>query len=100
MDIKTIKPVGSYVLIKRHSDSKVHSDIIFLPDSTKIIDSLEAEVLAVGPGEVLANGTREPMGIVPGDKVACYPAHGFEIEKNHYIVDISMIDGKTIEVEE
>lgn len=74
------------------------SDLIILPDTCHY-DLLTAEVIAVGPGDRLEDGSREPIGIVPGDKVICWQGYGVEVEKNVYFVDISEIDAKVIEEE-
>lgn len=74
------------------------SEVLFLPDTCHY-DHLEAEVLAVGPGDYLEDGSREPMNIQPGDFVVCWQGYGQEVAKNIYLVDISEIDAKVVKGE-
>ena len=85
---------GSGVLIKRTSVDMVETKHIILPDTARnCYDKFVAEVVAVGPGEILANGEREPMGgLKPGDKIGCWSGFGTKIGENYYILDISEIE--------
>jgi co-chaperonin GroES (HSP10) len=96
-----MKPINSNVLIKRSSPKadRIQSSLIVIPDSTSREYSWIAEVLEVGPGEWITdydgNMYREEMYIKPGDKVLCWPGYisAEGLDKDTYIVDISMIDG-------
>jgi chaperonin GroES len=63
-----IRPLGDRVVVKRsEADSKSLGGII-LPESAKNKPQF-GEVLAVGPGKLLKDGTRRPLQVKVGDKV-------------------------------
>ena len=63
-----IKPVGDRIVVKPSGKEEVTRSGIVIPDTAKEKPQ-EGEVLAVGPGKVLDNGTRAPMEVKVGDKV-------------------------------
>ncbi|MBI2632914.1 MAG: co-chaperone GroES [Parcubacteria group bacterium] len=65
----TIKPLHNKVLIKPIAENDMTSSGIVLPDTAEKEKPEKGEVLAVGPGKVLDNGTRSPMSVKVGDKV-------------------------------
>lgn len=66
---------------------------IHIPQQFIEHDSFECEVLAVGPGEIMPNGKREPMNVKPGDVVIVFQGCGTPVgEKDHFIVDITGLE--------
>ena len=63
-----IRPLHDRVIVKRKESAEKSSGGIVIPDIAKEKSS-EAEVLAVGPGKYLDNGTRQPLDVKPGDVV-------------------------------
>ncbi len=63
-----IKPLGEKVIIRPISAEQKTVGGIVLPDTAKEKPQ-QGEVLAVGPGRILDNGTRVPMEVKVGDKV-------------------------------
>lgn len=61
-----LKPLNDNLIIKPLEEKS--SVTIVLPDSEKE-NPEKGEVVAVGPGRVLDNGNRLPMGVKVGDKV-------------------------------
>lgn len=92
VDVDSIKPTGSNVLIRRTPSAAATSAIIAIPETSKYCDKVVADVVAAGLGEYLNNGEREFMGVVAGDKVLSWPGHGHPIGDNYWIVDISEIE--------
>ena len=83
-----IKPLGDRVVIKvSEGDMKTASGIV-LPDTAKEKPQ-EGEVVAVGTGKMLDNGTRAQMDVKTGDKVIFSKYSGSEVkvdEQNYLIV--------------
>ena len=83
-----IRPLGDRVVIKvSEGDMKTASGIV-LPDTAKEKPQ-EGEVVAVGTGKMLDNGTRAQMEVKTGDKVIFSKSSGSEVkvdEQNYLIV--------------
>ncbi|MDD5221772.1 MAG: co-chaperone GroES, partial [Patescibacteria group bacterium] len=60
---------------------------IFLPQTAEE-KSDKGEVVAVGPGKLLDNGSRAPMSVKPGDKVIFdkYGGEEIKINKEEFII--------------
>ena len=91
-----IKPIHSNVLLKRKPPEALYNNTVIVMPETLIFDSFECEVLAVGPGEILKNGEREPMPVDIGDLVIVAQGQGVELEESLFIADITMIEGKVL----
>ena len=66
-----IKPLHDRVVIKKIEDAeRKTAGGIVLPDSVQDKKGLRGEVVAVGEGKLLDNGTVRPLAIKVGDKVA------------------------------
>jgi len=78
MELK-IKPIGDKLVVRPISAEQVLSSGIVLPDTAKEKPQ-QGEVLAVGSGRVLDNGTRIPMEVSVGDKVLYSKYGGTEIK--------------------
>lgn len=57
-----IRPLADKLVIKVIEETETTSGGIFIPDSAREKPQ-RGEVLAVGPGKLLENGTREEMGV-------------------------------------
>ena len=83
-----IRPLGDRVVIKvSEGDMKTASGIV-LPDTAKEKPQ-EGEVVAVGTGKMLDNGTRAQMEVKTGDKVIFSKYSGSEVkvdEQNYLVV--------------
>jgi chaperonin GroES len=64
----TIQPLGDRVVIEREESEEIPAGGMVLPDSAKN-NPVRGEVLAVGDGRLLKNGTRVPLQVKPGDRV-------------------------------
>ncbi len=82
-------PLSDHVLIKPTVEDKVTKTGIVLPDTSEDDKGLkQGEVLAVGPGKFLENGTRSPMSVKVGDKVVLkkYGPDEVKIDGADYLV--------------
>ncbi|MGD0622992.1 MAG: co-chaperone GroES [Thermacetogeniaceae bacterium] len=74
-----LKPLGDHVLVKPLSKEEKTQGGIILPDTAK--EKPQAgEVIAVGPGRLLENGTRVQPEVKTGDKVIYAKYGGSEIK--------------------
>ncbi|MFA5129150.1 MAG: co-chaperone GroES [Patescibacteria group bacterium] len=64
-----IKPLGDRVIIRPIAEDITTKSGIVLPETVEKEKAEKGEVLAVGPGRVLDNGSLAPMSIKVGDKV-------------------------------
>jgi chaperonin GroES len=63
-----LRPLGDRLIVRRHKPEPTTAGGIVLPDSAKNKPQ-KGEVLAVGPGRLLDNGTRQPLQVKEGDTV-------------------------------
>ena len=63
-----VKPLGDRVVIRRNESESKTAGGILLPDSAKNKPQ-KGEVLAVGPGRLLKDGSRRPLQVKKGDVV-------------------------------
>ncbi|MBF0159243.1 MAG: co-chaperone GroES [Magnetococcales bacterium] len=81
------RPLYDRVLVKRiEQDEKTPTGII-IPDTAKE-KPIQGEVLAVGNGAVLENGTVRPMGLKVGERVlfAKYSGTEVKIDGEEYVI--------------
>jgi chaperonin GroES len=78
-DRMNLKPLSDRIVVKPlEAEEKTASGIV-LPDTAKEKPQ-EGEVMAVGPGKVLENGTRQEMELKVGDKIIYSRYAGTEIK--------------------
>src|SRR6476620_1871057 len=74
-----IRPLGDRVLAKAVERAAQTKSGLFLPDTAQEKPQ-EAQVIAVGNGKLLDNGTRVPIDLKPGDKVLYSKYAGTEVQ--------------------
>ena len=74
-----IKPLGDKIVVKPISAEQKLASGIVLPDTAQEKPQ-QGEVLAIGSGRVLDNGTRIPMEVKVGDTVLYSKYGGTEIK--------------------
>lgn len=82
-----LKPLADRVVVKvLEAEEKTASGIV-LPDKAKEKPQ-EGEVMAVGSGKVLDNGTKEAMEVKVGDKVifSRYAGTEVKVEGEEYLI--------------
>jgi chaperonin GroES len=75
----TIRPLHDRVLIKRIEEQQTLKGGIIIPDNAKE-KSHEGEVLAVGTGKTLDNGSVTPLEVKKGDRILFGKYSGAEIK--------------------
>src|SRR5436190_12848362 len=74
-----MRPLHDRVVLKRVEEKEQVKGGIIIPDTAKEKPQ-EGEVIAVGQGKVLENGTRLEMALKPGDRVLFGKYSGTEIK--------------------
>lgn len=79
-----IRPLGENILIRQKKADEVTSFGLVLPEKEE--KKPEGEVVAVGPGKLLDDGSRAPMEVKVGDHVLLknWGGEKVEIEKQEY----------------
>jgi len=83
-----IRPLQDRVLLKRVQEEQRTKGGIIIPDTAKE-KPIEGEVVAVGNGKVLDDGTVRPLGVKAGDRVLFGKYSGTELKldgEEHLIV--------------
>ncbi|UKI41400.1 MAG: co-chaperone GroES [Candidatus Melainabacteria bacterium] len=75
----SIKPLYDKIVIKVIDDTQQTSGGIFIPDSAKEKPQ-KGEVVAVGDGKILDNGSREPMDVKTGNVVLFAKYSGSDVK--------------------
>ena len=83
-----LKPLNNNVIVKASSKEEVTKSGIVLPDTIDKEKPEQGEVLAVGPGKLLENGSRAEMNTKIGDKVVFkkYSPDDIKINGDEYLV--------------
>ena len=82
-----LRPLGDRVVIKPTPREEMTKSGIVLPDTAKEKPQ-EGEIIAVGPGKTLDDGSREVMDVAVGDKVlyAKYAGTEFKVEEQELLI--------------
>ena len=73
-----IKPLNDRVLVKRMEEVQVTKGGILIPDTAKE-KPIQGEVLAVGSGRIMEDGSKKPLDVKKGDRVLFGKYAGTEI---------------------
>ena len=65
---RKIQPLHDQILVKRATAEDISKGGIIIPENAKE-KAVQGEVLAVGEGRILANGSIRPLDVKPGDVV-------------------------------
>ncbi|MCE3004222.1 MAG: co-chaperone GroES [Xanthomonadaceae bacterium] len=76
-----IQPLNDRVVIKRMEEERLSAGGIVIPD-TATEKPIKGEVVAVGEGKVLDNGTTKKPAVKKGDKVLFGKYSGTEVKLN------------------
>lgn len=76
-----LKPLNDRLIIKRVESEEKTAGGLFIPETAKEKPSC-AEVIAVGSGKLLDNGTRVALEVSVGDKVFIGKYAGSEVKLN------------------
>ena len=88
-----LRPLGDRVVLRPRPGEEMTKSGIVIPDTAKEKPQ-EGEVIAVGPGRILDNGSREKVGLETGQRVlyAKYAGTEFKLDGE----DLLIISGKDI----
>lgn len=83
-----LKPLGDHVIVRALSKEEVTASGIILPQTMSKEQPERGEVIAVGPGKLLENGSRAAVEVKVGDKVVFkkYAADEVKVDKEEYLV--------------
>lgn len=83
-----LKPIGDHVIVRGLTKEEVTKSGLILPDTVDKERPERGEVIAVGPGKILKNGSRSAMDVKVGDKVVFkkYAADEIKIDDQEYLV--------------
>ena len=83
-----LKPIGDHIIVRALSKEEVTASGIILPDTVDKERPERGEVIAVGPGKVLDNGSRATMDVAVGDQVVFkkYAPDEIKVDKEEYLV--------------
>lgn len=73
-----LKPLDNRIVVKPIEMKEATHGGIVIPDTARERPQ-EGEIVGVGPGKILKNGTRVPMDLSPGDRVIYSKYGGIEI---------------------
>ena len=73
------RPLHDRVVVKRLAEQDRTAGGLFIPDSAKE-KPVEAEVVAIGSGKLMEDGTLRPLEVKPGDKVLFSKYSGSEVK--------------------
>ena len=74
-----LKPLGDRIVVKVVGEEKKTKGGIVLPDTAKEKPT-EGEVIAVGTGKILDNGTKQPVEVKVGDRIIFSKYAGTEVK--------------------
>ena len=83
-----LRPLSDRVIVKAASKEDMTKSGIILPDTVDKERPEQGEVIAVGPGKMLDNGSRATMDVKVGDKVVFkkYSPDEVKIDGQEYLV--------------
>ncbi|MDD3711365.1 MAG: co-chaperone GroES [Patescibacteria group bacterium] len=83
-----LKPLNNQVIISTSSKEEVTKSGIVLPDTMDKEKPEQGEVVAIGPGKLLDNGSRAEMTVKVGDKVVFkkYSPDDIKVDGQEYLV--------------
>lgn len=64
-----LRPLGGHIIVEPQEKEAKTASGIYLPDTGDKERSEQGKVVAVGPGKMLENGTRQPIEVKAGDTV-------------------------------
>ena len=82
-----LRPLHDRVLVRRLEEQESMRGGLYIPDSAKEKPQ-QAEVVAVGNGKVLENGSRAPIEVKAGDRILFgkYSGSEVKIEGDEYLI--------------
>jgi chaperonin GroES len=66
---RTIRPLKDNIIVKQDKPKEKLASGLFVPQNSRDLYEDTGEVIAVGTGRVLPNGTVLPLSVKPGDRI-------------------------------
>ncbi len=84
----TLRPIGDHLIVKPIAKEEVSVSGIIIPETVDKERPERGEVIAVGPGRLLENGSKSPMEVKVGDKVVFkkYAPDEVKIDNQEFLV--------------
>jgi chaperonin GroES len=84
----SLKPVSDHIVVKPVSKEETSSAGIIIPDTVSKERAERGEVVAVGPGRVLDNGSRSSMEVSVGQTVLFkkYAPDEVKVDDQEYLI--------------
>jgi chaperonin GroES len=99
--MKAIRPLYDRIVVKRIEEQETHRNGIIIPDSAKEKPQ-EGEVIAVGHGKRLEDGTLVALDVKVGDRILFgkYSGNEIKLDGTEYIIMreddvLGVLDGAT-----
>ncbi len=77
--VMKIRPLSDRLVVRRSAEETTTKSGLVIPDTAKE-KPLEAEVVAVGPGKTLKDGTVSPLDVRAGEKILFGKYAGTEVK--------------------
>jgi chaperonin GroES len=83
-----LRPIGDHIIVKAVSKEETSASGIIIPDTVDKDRPEQGEVIAVGPGKQLENGSMSQMSVKVGDKVVFkkYAPDELKLEGKEFLV--------------
>ena len=83
-----LKPLSDHIVVKAVQAEEATKSGIILPDTLNKEKPEKGKVVSVGPGKLMDNGQRAPMGVKAGDVVLFkkYAPDDIKIDKEEYLI--------------
>ena len=83
-----LRPLGDRVVVKPLTHDEVTASGIIIPETVDKERPERGEIIAIGPGKLLDNGSFAPMGVKVGDQVVFkkYSPDEVKIDKEEFLV--------------
>jgi chaperonin GroES len=83
-----LRPLGDRVIVKTVPKEEMTKTGIIIPETVDKERPEQGEIIAVGPGKLLDNGTRAAMSLKVGDKIVFkkYSPDEVKIDEEEYLV--------------
>lgn len=83
-----LRPLNDRLIVKAASKEEKTASGIILPDTVDKERPEQGEVITIGPGKLLDNGSRQAMGVKVGDKVVFkkYAPDEVKVDGEEYLV--------------
>jgi chaperonin GroES len=83
-----LTPIADHIIVKAVSKEEVSSSGIIIPDTVDKERSEQGEVIAIGPGKTLENGSISQMSVKEGDRVVFkkYAPDEIKLDGEEYLI--------------